>query len=270
MPKFSAVVDLMPFSTIAVVGKRGTGKSVLLRDLLYRFWCTGKVDAVLAMTPTMETMRAFKTMIPECFLYTEFAQMALAGVLEVQREACHNGITPQHVLIVLDDMMYDKSILKGKEMREVFMNGRHLNITFIISMQYLMDMGPDLRSNVDYVFALRESSHANRTKLWKYWFGMFSVFAEFVRTFEACTAGYSCAVLINNGKCGDGVGAVRWYIASAELPEFKLARARYWLMQAAAGMESTGAAAAGAGAGGAATRPMGAINIVECTGQVDE
>ena len=72
-------------------------------------------------------------------------------------------------------------------MRDLFMNGRHLSITFCNAMQYVMDMGPDLRTQVDYLFALRENIHSNKQKLWKYFFGMFNKYDEFNRVMEKCT-----------------------------------------------------------------------------------
>lgn len=52
-------------------------------------------------------------------------------------------------------------------MRELFMNGRHRRMFVLIAMQYVLDMPPDLRSQVDYVFALRDTIHSSRDKLWK-------------------------------------------------------------------------------------------------------
>ena len=53
-----------------------------------------------------------------------------------------------------------------------------LRLYFVVAMQYVMDMTPDLRTQVDYVFALRESIISNKHKLWKYFFGMFEKFEE--------------------------------------------------------------------------------------------
>ena len=41
-------------------------------------------------------------------------------------------------------------------MRLLFMNGRHWKIMLIITMQYPLGIPPNLRTNIDYVFILRE------------------------------------------------------------------------------------------------------------------
>ena len=71
-------------------------------------------------------------------------------------------------IIILDDCLYDKSVLKSSAMREIFLNGRHLHIAMIICAQYVMDLSPDLRTNVDYIYAMRENIIANRAKLHKF------------------------------------------------------------------------------------------------------
>ena len=74
--------------------------------------------------------------------------------------------------------MYDKKVMQGKDIRDLFMNGRHLKITYCNALQYCMDMGPDLRSNTDYVFCLRENILENRSRLYKYFFGMFRTYDD--------------------------------------------------------------------------------------------
>ena len=46
--------------------------------------------------------------------------------------------------------------------RGIFMNGRHWRITFMLTMQYCMDLPPDLRTNIDFVFILRKYNWKSR------------------------------------------------------------------------------------------------------------
>ena len=110
------------------------------------------------------------------------------------------------------------------------MNGRHLKVTFINAMQYVMDMGPDLRSQVDYVFALRENIISNLTKLWKFFFGIFNDFNDFQKTFKALTEDNGCIVIDNTVKSNQIQDSIFWYKASVNIPRFKLGRSRYWTL----------------------------------------
>jgi hypothetical protein len=98
------------------------------------------------MTPTEESANMFEECMPKSCVYNQYSLDTMKGIIDHQRRVGRRKQQQQHLLIVLDDMMFDKKVLKSMEMRDVFMNGRHLKITFINAMQYVMDMGPDLRS----------------------------------------------------------------------------------------------------------------------------
>ena len=219
---------IKPDGIFLFVGKRGTGKSTLIRDIMFRI--KGYIDLPCAMTPTEESATMFESCMPKSCVHDEFSVDTLRNTIEHQRRLSRRKQPQQHLLIVLDDMMFDKRVLKSMEMRDVFMNGRHLKITFINAMQYVMDMGPDLRSQVDYVFALRENILNNLTKLHKYFFGMFKTFQDFDKTFKSLTENNCCIVIDNTVKSNKIEDTVFWYKADISLPPYKLGRRRYWDM----------------------------------------
>jgi hypothetical protein len=216
---------LKPHRIIILVGKRGTGKSVLQRDLLYHL--SDRLDFGLAMTPTEESSETFREHMPDSWIYSSFSATKLDAMLNMQREMVKTK-KQRSLFIIMDDCMYDKKILKGVGIRDLFMNGRHLSITLCNAVQYVMDMGPDLRTQVDYVFALRENIIANKSKLWKYFFGMFEKYDDFARVMDKCTADHGCIVMDNTtGSCNVDE-CIFWYKASLDLPSFKIGKEVYW------------------------------------------
>lgn len=216
---------LKPHRIIIVVGKRGTGKSVLQRDLMYHL--SDKLDFGLAMTPTEETADTFREHMPDSWIYNNFSSAKLDTMLNMQRDLVKHK-KARSLFILLDDCMYDKKILKGLGIRDLFMNGRHLNITLCNAVQYVMDMGPDLRTQVDYVFALRENIISNKNKLWKYFFGMFEKFDDFCKVMDKCTENHSCIVMDNTTGSCKVEECIFWYKAQLNLPEFKIGKPIYW------------------------------------------
>ena len=210
---------------ILLVGKRGTGKSVLMEDILYHL--NDKLDFGLAMTPTESTAETFRKHMPEQWIYTQFDAGKLDSMLHMQRDLV-KAKKNKSLFLCMDDCMFDKRCLKSLGMRDLFFNGRHLRVTLINAMQYVMDMGPDLRSNVDYLFALRENIISNKQKLWKYFFGMFDSFQDFSRVLDKCTENHSALVLDNTSKTNNIEDCVFWYRASPELGDFKLGKPKYW------------------------------------------
>ena len=69
------------------------------------------------------------------------------------------------VFLILDDCLYDNSWTKNTDIRSIFMNGRHYKILFLLTMQYALGIPPNLRTNIDYVFILRENYVSNRKKI---------------------------------------------------------------------------------------------------------
>ena len=59
------------------------------------------------------------------------------------------------------------------------MNGRHFKILFLITMQYPLGIPPNLRSNIDYVFILRDNTVGNRKRIYENYAGMFPNFDIF-------------------------------------------------------------------------------------------
>lgn len=89
---------------------------------------------------------------------------------------------------------------RDKMMRLLFMNGRHWKIMLIITMQYPLGIPPSLRTNIDYVFILREPYIANRRRIFDNYAGMFPTFESFCQVMDQCTENYECLVINNNAK----------------------------------------------------------------------
>lgn len=215
---------IKPSRILFVIGKRHTGKTVLMKDLLYHM---PRPDYALAMAPTEDTIAMFRTFLPESCIFDDFTQEKLDRVVAVQRELVSRG-KKRTVLVLLDDCLYQKNVLKSTAMRNIFFNGRHDNISLMCAAQYMMDIDVALRTNIDYIFTLRETILTNRQKLFKYYFGQYSRFEEFDRVMSACTQDYKCLVLDGTVSSNNATDSVMWYKASTDVPSFSLCRPVFW------------------------------------------
>jgi hypothetical protein len=107
-----------------------------------------------------------------------------------------------------------------------------------------MDIPPDLRSNVDFVFALKENIIGNREKLWKCFFGMFSDYKEFSTVMDECTAGFDCMVLDNTVRSNNVSDCVFWYRADRTIPTYHSGSAGFWTLHSRYGKATAMAKAA--------------------------
>jgi hypothetical protein len=216
-----------PDATCMLIGKRRTGKSTLLRDIMYHM--RDKLEFGVAMCGSDDTAEDMAKFIPESCIYDNFSAAALNVLLKYQGK-CVQEHNAKKVFLIMDDTMYDKKTLKSQDIRQVFMNGRHKKVFFLCAVQYLMDISPDLRCNIDFLFVLKENILSNREKLWKYFFGMFADFKDFSVTMNSCTDGFGCMVLNNTVRSNKIEDCVFWYQADPSPPSFRVCSPGIWLL----------------------------------------
>ena len=231
---------IKPHRIVVVVGKRGTGKSVLLRDLLYH--AREKLDYGVAMSPTHGTAEGFRSFMPQSCVYQEYSPSIVEKLIDYQKTLANTRGADKlrSLFLVLDDCLYDQKVLKSKQIRELFMNGRHMRCFMMLAAQYMMDLSPALRTQVDYCICLRENIHANREKLYKFFFGIFPKYEMFSRVLDACTANYECLVIDNTVQSNNISDCIFWYKAVSAPPPFRLCREVYWRLDARSRGERVG------------------------------
>ena len=75
------------------------------------------------------------------------------------------------------------------------MNGRHWKV-MLITMQYPLGIPPNLRTNIDYVFILREPYLTNRKRIWENYASMFPTLEAFCSVMDQTTENYECLLYI--------------------------------------------------------------------------
>ena len=219
---------------IVLIGRRDTGKSFLVRDLLY-YHQDIPIGTVISGT---EAGNGFYSQhVPKLFIHDEYNTAIIENILkrqktvmkQIQKETTNYGrsnIDPR-AFVILDDCLFDNSWTKDKLMRLLFMNGRHWKIMLVITMQYPLGIPPNLRTNIDYVFILREPYIANRKRIYENYAGMFPTFESFCQVMDQCTENYECLVINNNAKSNKLTDQIFWYKAQSH-SSFKLGAKEFW------------------------------------------
>ena len=214
-----------PNRVLLFIGKRNTGKSTLVKDIM---WFNKNIPIGMIMSPTEESNSFYKSMIPDLFIYNDYDPDAVDKLIKRQRKAVKKGMKDPNAFILLDDCMYDsKKITKDKNIRYIFMNGRHVKLMLYLTMQYCMDLSPDLRANIDYVFVLRENILANKEKIYKNFFGIFPTFDIFNQVMTKCTENFECLVLDNTSRSNEIEDVVFYYKATVR-GHFRVGSAAFW------------------------------------------
>ena len=219
---------------IVLIGKRDTGKSFLVRDLLYY-----KQDIPIGtvISGTEEGNGFYGKLVPKLFVHNEYNTAIIENILKRQRtvlkqikkeiETYKKSTIDPRAFVILDDCLYDNTWARDKMMRLLFMNGRHWKVMLVITMQYPLGIPPTLRTNIDYVFILRENYIANRKRIYENYAGMFPTFEAFCQVMDACTENYECLVINNNSKSNKLIDQVFWYKADNH-NDFRLGSKEFW------------------------------------------
>ena len=219
---------------IVLIGRRDTGKSFLVRDLLY-YQKDIPIGTVISGTEAGNGF--YGNHIPKLFIHDEYNSGIIENVLKRQlmvnkqiqkeKQAYGRSNVDPRTFVIMDDCLYDNSWSKEKVMRSLFMNGRHWKIMLIITMQYPLGVPPNLRTNIDYVFILREPYLSNRKRIYENYAGMFPTFESFCQIMDQCTENYECLVINNNAKSNKLEDLIFWYKAESH-PNFKLGAQEFW------------------------------------------
>jgi hypothetical protein len=232
--KDRTAMDSRKSPMIVIIGKKDTGKSFLVRDILFNTQDCYPIGTVISGTEVANEF--FQHMVPSKFIHDKYSpeivtkviqrQLALKQARNKSKVGGQSNVDPRAFLI-LDDCLYDSSWIKEESTRYVFMNGRHVDLSTMITMQYPLGITPNLRTNVDFVFIMRENILGNRRRIYENYAGMFPTFEMFCQFMDQCTENFECLVICNNVPSNKLEDQVFWYKAS-DHPPFRLCAPQLW------------------------------------------
>ncbi len=221
-------------AVVIFIGRRRTGKSTLVRDLLFHHQ---DMPLGTVISGTEESNSFYGKMIPPLFIHGEYSPIILANFVKrqkmimarIQKDLQGGGRSrlDARSFMILDDCMYDDSWTRDVNIRYLFMNGRWLKVFFIITMQYPLGIQPALRTNVDYAFILREPYETNRRRIYENYASVFKTFDDFCQVMDQCTQNYECLVIDNTSHSSKLEDCVFWYKAEIH-PDFRIGAAEFW------------------------------------------
>ena len=218
---------------IAMIAKSGSGKSWVVRDIMYNI---RDIPCGTVIAPTDRMTKFYNEFIPPAFTHHEYVESIIPSVLSRQRKMLSQNeerikegkkaVDPRTFLI-MDDCMSSKHLwLKDPNVLSIFNEGRHFQLTFILTMQYSLGIQPELRSNFDFIFLLGEDMFSNRKRLYEHYAGMFPTKDIFDQVFLQVTENYGCMVINNRIRSTDIRKKVFWYRAQ-KTPEFIIGIPKY-------------------------------------------
>ena len=122
---------------VVLIGRRDTGKSFLVRDLLY-YHQDIPIGTVISGTEAGNGF--YSEHVPKLFIHDEYNSVIIENILKRQKtvlkqlkksqQTGKNALMDPRTFCILDDCLFDATWTKDKLMRLLFMNGRHWKISW--------------------------------------------------------------------------------------------------------------------------------------------
>lgn len=217
--------DLKENSTVVLLAKRRSGKSVCIKHLMYHFHTHCGIKTGIVCSHTEDADPFYCKFFPPLYIYND-CEHALRKVMERQKKIKeYNNKSSKKkddkILVVLDDVIDDINFVKSKEFNDIMTNGRHYGITFIIAIQYVKALPPVARQNFDYIFLFNNDITDEIHKIYQSFAGIFPSEKIFKIALQTFTKNYQIMIINQTGStAGELNDKYAIFKASMNLPNF--------------------------------------------------
>lgn len=209
---------MVQYAIICIIAKRGSGKSWVVRSILHHYH---DIPVGTIICPTDSVSGFYKEFFPDLYIHYEYDSLLISEIIERQKRMIKKykkylevkKVVDPRAFIIMDDCLADKKVWSNdKNIKALFLNGRHYKIMYVLTMQFCLGIQPELRDNIDYIFLLKNNKITEQQKIWKHYAGIFPSFAAFRHVFNELTKDFGVMV-IDNRITGEFIDTVFWFRA---------------------------------------------------------
>lgn len=223
-PNSESVKTNIGGSKITIIGKPGSGKSVLIKALLNSKKHIIPVGTVISGSE--DTNKFYSSLFPPLFVHERFNLSIIENVQKRQKFAKEN-LPNSWAVLVMDDCMDDVKVFNDPIMIGLMKNSRHWNLLSIFANQYVFDFKPVIRTSIDGVFIFREPNNSNRIKLYQNFASIIPSYRLFCQIMDEITTDHTCIYINNQSTSNDWRDCVFYYRAPL-VPDFAFGCDEYW------------------------------------------
>lgn len=202
-----------------------THNSVIIKDLLYH---NRDIPIGTVISRTDHLVHYYDKFIPGMLVHKEFSNALLDKVFKRQIKAIDEGWANPYAFLLMDDCLSDaREFTKSKFIEEIFYNGRHYKLLYILAMQAPMGIPPGFRTNIDFTFIFKNNNGGDRERIYKNYANMFPSKEAFEIVLDNCTEDYNCLVIDNTTSSNKLEDQVFYYKAGFH-DNLRLCNNNYW------------------------------------------
>lgn len=149
--------EIEPEKFIVLYGKRGTGKTWAMRNILYHAIPYCPQGFVVTNTPYNGYWQKY---FPAKAVWKEFDPDKLRAFIDLRKKYVQDWVAREergeyvenpYAVLILEDCISSTNLRHAEALWYLAANGRHLKMLVMISTQYPKGVGPIMRTNADYI-----------------------------------------------------------------------------------------------------------------------
>ena len=209
--------------TIALIAKRGSGKTWVCRSILQFLSDKKKMPGGMIISKTEKVDPFYSKFFPDLYIHYSYTTNSLERMLYRQKRMCDKKEEKKKkgkkvyagAVLLMDDCLDSKGKwMKDPPITDLFYNGRHYDITYLLTMQFPLGISPELRGNFDYIFLLATDITSDQKRLYEHYAGMFPTLDSFKEVFNKLTEDFGAMVIARRG-CGSNLwDKIFWFRAN--------------------------------------------------------
>lgn len=187
---------------ILYCGKTGSGKSLLLRYMLDKY--KHEFRKIYLISPTERINNFYKGIVRDTDIFENYNEswmnLLIKKLTDYKQE---NDKSYGNVCVILDDVVASENLNNSKSLKTLLCRGRHINITVLITVQYINLVSPVVRNNSSYIICGKQNKLSVDLLADYYISGNLSR-SEFIKMFNENTNDYNFLIInCNNTKTDD-------------------------------------------------------------------
>ena len=195
---------------IIVIGKAGSGKSSVVKDIIASK--AHIIPVAQVFSGTEDSNGTYAQFMPDVCVHNKLDFKALEQ-FKVRQKIAGKYLKYPCAINIIDDCTDDPKLLKKPIIQDLYKNGRHWYMLHILTLQYCLDIPPAIRNNYDYAFIFKENIIATREKLHKYFGACVHKFSDFNALLDQITGDYTALVIKNSASATTAEECLFWYKA---------------------------------------------------------
>ena len=213
-------------SRILIIGSPGCGKSVLIRDILFKKSAMLPVGIVQSGTESLN--RFYEKFVGKLYIHDTLNVKAIEDFGERASLALNNfkSINPW-AFCILDDVTDKADELGTKIITTFSRNGRHIPMLLIIVNHGVTDLKARDRTLWDEIFIARQPSRAMRKQIYETFASIVPTFKLFCQIMDELTSDNTFIHINNKSTSNEWTECLSYYRADLITQEFQMGCPEY-------------------------------------------